>query len=90
MACALIDLAAATGRARYRATALKILTALARTCLTRASARADAVVARCTRPRPAVDGIEVSLPYADYYLLEGILRVLSPHDLDRAIDLAQP
>ncbi|MEV5847429.1 glycoside hydrolase family 88 protein [Streptomyces sp. NPDC051985] len=90
MACALTDLAAATGRTHYRTTALKILTSLARTCLTRASARADAAVARCTRNRPAEDGIEVSLPYADYYLLEGILRILNPHDLDHAIDLTQP
>ena len=33
-------------------------------------------------------GIEISLPYADYYLLEGILRVLRPQDVDRAIDLS--
>lgn len=52
-------------------------------------ARAEAVVARCTRNRPAEDGIEDSLPYADYYLLEGIiLRVLRPEDVDRAIDLS--
>lgn len=37
----------------------------------------------------AEDGIEDSLPYADYYLLEGIiLRVLRPEDVDRAIDLS--
>ena len=68
--------------------ALRILTALAETCLTTSSARADAVVARCTRNRPAEDGVEISLPYADYYLLEGILRVLRPADVDRAIDLS--
>lgn len=51
-------------------------------------ARAEAVVARCTRNRPAEDGIEISLPYADYFLLEGILRVLRPEDVDRAIDLS--
>ncbi|MFF7856305.1 hypothetical protein [Streptomyces sp. NPDC007904] len=50
--------------------------------------RAQVVVARCTRNRPAEDGIEISLPYADYYLLEGILRVLRPRDVDRAIDLS--
>ncbi|MEU9336952.1 glycoside hydrolase family 88 protein [Streptomyces sp. NPDC048290] len=90
MACGLLDLAAATGRDAYRQTALRILTALAETCLTRRSARADAVVARCTRNRPAEDGVEISLPYADYYLLEGILRVLRPDALDRAIDLSLP
>ncbi|MER5516880.1 glycoside hydrolase family 88 protein [Streptomyces sp. NPDC002763] len=90
MACGLLDLAAATGREKYRDVALRLLTALAGTCLTRASARADAVVARCTRNRPAEDGIEVSLPYADYYLLEGIHRVLHPQALDRAIDLTMP
>jgi unsaturated chondroitin disaccharide hydrolase len=47
-------------------------------------------VARCTRNRPAEDGIEISLPYADYYLLEAILRVLRPRDVDRAIDLSMP
>ncbi|MFI9801216.1 glucuronyl hydrolase [Streptomyces sp. NPDC052302] len=88
MACGLLDLAAATGRQRYREVALRMLTALARTCLTTESDRADAVVARCTRNRPAEDGVEISLPYADYYLLEGILRVLRPADVDRAIDLS--
>lgn len=42
MACGLLDLAAATGRREYRETALRLLTALARTCLTRGSARAEA------------------------------------------------
>lgn len=90
MACGLLDLAAATGHQKYRTVALRMLTALAQTCLTRASTRADAVVARCTRNRPAEDGIEVSLPYADYYLLEGIHRILHPRALDRAIDLSTP
>ncbi|MEV7074679.1 glycoside hydrolase family 88 protein [Streptomyces sp. NPDC093990] len=88
LACGLLDLAAASGRSAYRTVALRLLTALAETCLTRNSARADAVVARCTRNRPAEDGIEISLPYADYYLLEGILRVLLPQDVERAIDLS--
>ncbi|AYC43745.1 glycoside hydrolase family 88 protein [Streptomyces griseorubiginosus] len=88
LACGLLDLSAATGRGSYRDVALRLLTALAETCLTRNSARAEAVVARCTRNRPAEDGIEISLPYADYYLLEGILRVLRPRDVDRAIDLS--
>ncbi|MEV6126965.1 glucuronyl hydrolase [Streptomyces violaceusniger] len=88
MACGLLDLSRATGEPRYREEALKLLTALSETCLTRKSTRADAVVARCTRNRPSEDGIEISLPYADYYLLEGILRVLRPDDIDRAIDLS--
>ncbi|MGW1598722.1 glycoside hydrolase family 88 protein [Streptomyces sp. NPDC002343] len=90
MACGLLDLHAATGRSGYREAALRILTALAETCLTGNSARAEAVVARCTRNRPAEDGVEISLPYADYYFLEGVLRVLRPADVDRAIDLSQP
>ncbi|AWW41388.1 glucuronyl hydrolase [Streptomyces sp. AS58] len=89
MACGLLDLSEATGRAEYRQVAVRILTALAQTCLTRKSARAEASVARCTRNRPAEDGVEISLPYADYYLLEGILRVLRPDDIDRAIDLSR-
>jgi unsaturated chondroitin disaccharide hydrolase len=88
LACGLLDLAAATGTTRYRDTALRLLLALSRTCLTTRSTRAQAVVARCTRNRPAEDGVEVSVPYADYYLLEGILRVLRPADADRAIDLS--
>ncbi|MFD5796482.1 glucuronyl hydrolase [Streptomyces diastatochromogenes] len=88
MACGLLDLSTATGRPEYREAALRLLTALAKTCLTTNSARAEAVVARCTRNRPAEEGIEISLPYADYYLLEGILRVLRPQDVDRAIDLS--
>ncbi|MFF9038852.1 glycoside hydrolase family 88 protein [Streptomyces sp. NPDC014892] len=87
-ACGLLDLAAATGTRAYRDVALRLLGALARTCLTRESTRAEAVVARCTRHRPNEDGIEISLPYADYYLLEGILRVLRPRAVDRAIDLS--
>jgi unsaturated chondroitin disaccharide hydrolase len=86
-ACGLLDLSAATGRREYHRTAVRILTALSQTCLTRTSARAEAVVARCTRNRPAEDGIEISLPYADHYLLEGILRPLGPAAPDRAIDL---
>ncbi|MFJ4525524.1 hypothetical protein ACIP4Y_31985 [Streptomyces sp. NPDC088810] len=39
-------------------------------------------MARCTRNRPADDGIEISLPYAGCYLLEGILRVLRHEDVD--------
>jgi len=88
MACGLLDLSAVTGSQKYRDVALRLLTALSETCLTRNSSRAEAVVARCTRNRPAEDGIEISLPYADYYLLEGILRVLRPSDVDRAIDLS--
>ncbi|MGP3982906.1 glycoside hydrolase family 88 protein [Streptomyces sp. KR80] len=88
MACGLLDLSNATGRTEYRKVALRLLTALSQTCLTTKSTRAEAVVARCTRNRPAEDGIEISLPYADYYLLEGILRVLQPQDVDRAIDLS--
>ncbi|WP_030325068.1 glycoside hydrolase family 88 protein [Streptomyces sp. NRRL B-3229] len=88
LACGLLDLSAACGRGSYRDVALRLLTALAETCLTRNSARAEAVVARCTRNRPNEDGIEISLPYADYYLLEGILRVLRPQDVDQAIDLS--
>ncbi|OIK07598.1 glucuronyl hydrolase [Streptomyces monashensis] len=88
MACGLLDLSAATGRPEDRDVALRILTALCETCLTTRSTRAQAVVARCTRNRPAEDGIEISLPYADYHLLEGILRVLQPKDVDRAVDLS--
>lgn len=88
MACGLLDLSAVTGRKAYREVALRLLTALSETCLTRNSTRAEAVVARCTRNRPSEDGVEISLPYADYYLLEGILRVLQPQEVDRAIDLS--
>ncbi|QRP44667.1 glycoside hydrolase family 88 protein [Amycolatopsis sp. FDAARGOS 1241] len=88
MACGLLDLAEVSGQPHYRVAGLRLLEATARTCLTTRSTRADAVVARCTRNRPAEDGVEISLPYADYYLLEGILRVLKPRELDRAIDLS--
>ncbi|MEU1625592.1 glucuronyl hydrolase [Streptomyces sp. NPDC020096] len=88
MACGLLDLSAATGKQLYREAALRLLTAVSQNCLTTKSTRAEAVVARCTRNRPSEDGIEISLPYADYYLLEGILRVLQPRDIDRAIDLS--
>ncbi|HVV20669.1 MAG TPA: glucuronyl hydrolase [Pseudonocardiaceae bacterium] len=87
MACGLLDLSVAAHEPRYRQAALDILSALSRTCLTVRSTRADAVVARCTRNRPAEDGIEISLPYADYYLLEGLLRVLRPEQVAKAIGL---
>jgi unsaturated chondroitin disaccharide hydrolase len=61
-ACGLLDLSEATGRRSYREVALRLLTALAETCLTKNSTRAEAVVARCTRNRPNEDGIEISLP----------------------------
>ncbi|WP_372458567.1 hypothetical protein [Streptomyces niphimycinicus] len=54
MACGLLDLSRATGEPRYREEALKLLTALSETCLTRESTSADAVVARCTRNRPGI------------------------------------
>ena len=83
-----LDIEKVTHRPHYRESALRILTAVSRTCLTTKSARAEASVARCTRNRPNEDGVEVSLPYADYYLLEGILRVLDRRKVDRAIDLS--
>ncbi|HEV3361476.1 MAG TPA: glycoside hydrolase family 88 protein [Pseudonocardiaceae bacterium] len=87
MACGLLDLAAAARQPRYREAGIRILDALSRTCLTDRSTRADAVVARCTRNRPAEDGIEISLPYADYYLFEGIMRLLRPQQIATAIGL---
>lgn len=57
------------------------------TCLTTKSARAEAILARGTRNRPSEDGVEVSLPYGDYYLFEAILRVLKPTQLAKAIGL---
>lgn len=87
MACGLLDLARATGTDRYRDRALKILDGLVTTCLTTRSARAEAVMARGTRNRPAEDGVEVSLPYGDYYLFEAILRVLEPARISKAIGL---
>ncbi|WP_394831425.1 glycoside hydrolase family 88 protein [Pendulispora rubella] len=87
MACGLLDLANASQRSSYRAAAIRILTAISQTCLTTKSTRAEAIVARCTRNRPSEDGIEVSVPYGDYYLLEGILRILKPAELAQAIGL---
>ncbi|WP_394827331.1 glycoside hydrolase family 88 protein [Pendulispora albinea] len=87
MACGLLDVSNVSQRPAYRAAAIRILTAIAQTCLTTQSTRAEAIVARCTRNRPAEDGIEVSVPYGDYYLLEGILRILKPAELAHAIGL---
>ncbi|ANZ39452.1 glucuronyl hydrolase [Lentzea guizhouensis] len=87
LACGLLDLAKATGHTRYRDRALLILDALSRTCLTTNSTRAEAVLARGTRNRPSEDGVEVSLPYGDYYLFEAILRVLKPTQIAKAIGL---
>lgn len=87
MACGLLDLAKVTGSDRYRQRALKILDGLVSTCLTTRSTRAEAIMARGTRNRPAEDGVEVSLPYGDYYLFEAILRVLKPAQIAKAIGL---
>jgi unsaturated chondroitin disaccharide hydrolase len=87
MACGLLDLAKATGRAQYRLSAVRILEALGKTCLTSKSTRADAILARATRNRHSEDGVEVSVPYGDYYLMEGILRVLKPQEVSKAIGL---
>lgn len=87
LACGLLDLAGVTGSDRYRERALRILDGLVTTCLTTRSARAEAIMARGTRNRPSEDGVEVSLPYGDYYLMEAILRVLKPAQIARAIGL---
>jgi unsaturated chondroitin disaccharide hydrolase len=87
MACGLMDLAKASKRNSYHDNALRILTALSNTCLTTKSTRAEAILARSTRNRPAEDGIEVSVPYGDYYLVEALLRVLKPQELAKAIGL---
>ncbi|WP_439659810.1 glycoside hydrolase family 88 protein [Lentzea sp. HUAS TT2] len=87
MACGLLDLAKATGTVRYRDRALKVLDGLIGTCLTTKSTRAEAIMARGTRNRPSEDGVEVSLPYGDYYLYEAILRVLKPTQIAKAIAL---
>jgi unsaturated chondroitin disaccharide hydrolase len=87
MACGLMDLAKASKRSSYHDSALRILTALSDTCLTTKSTRAEAILARSTRNRPAEDGIEVSVPYGDYYLIEALLRVLKPQELAKAIGL---
>lgn len=82
------NLAKAANRPGYREAAIRILTALCDTCLTTKSTRAEAILARGTRHRPNKDGVEVSLPYGDYYLLDAILRVLMPREIDKAIDLS--
>ncbi|MCS7484251.1 glycoside hydrolase family 88 protein [Umezawaea endophytica] len=87
MAAGLLDLAKASGRSQYRDSALRILHGLTRDCLTKKSTRAEAVLARGTRNRPSEDGVEVSLPYADYYFMEALLRVLKPAEISRAIGL---
>ncbi|TWP44364.1 glucuronyl hydrolase [Lentzea tibetensis] len=87
MACGLIDLTTASGDQRYRTRALQIVDALCRTCLTTNSTRADAILARGTRNRPSEDGVEISLPYGDYYLIEALLRILKPQQVAKAIGL---
>jgi unsaturated chondroitin disaccharide hydrolase len=86
-ACGLLDLASVTHVQRYATTSVRILDALARTCLTRKSAQAQAILARGTRNRRTEVGIEVSLPYGDYYFMEALLRLLRPAELGRAIGL---
>lgn len=84
-ACGLLDLAVATGHQPYADAATRILHGLIDTCLTVRSDRAEAVLGRATSGRPQERGIEVSLPYGDYYFMEALLRQLRPDDLARAI-----
>jgi unsaturated chondroitin disaccharide hydrolase len=86
-ACGLLDLGTVTGLERYTQAATHILHGLADTCLTRPSARAEGVLTRATSGRPQERGIEVSLPYADYYFVEALLRVLRPDEVSQAVDL---
>ncbi|SDN33696.1 glycoside hydrolase family protein [Allokutzneria albata] len=86
-ACALLDLAKITGNNRYRETAVSVLNAITDTCLTTKSSRAEAIVGRGTRHRGAEGGIEVSLPYGDYYYVEALLRLFRPAELAAAIGL---
>jgi unsaturated chondroitin disaccharide hydrolase len=86
-ACGLLDLAAATGHQPYADAATRILRGLVDTCLTVKSCRAEAILARATSGRPQERGIEVSLPYGDYYFMEALLRQLRPAELAQAIDL---
>jgi unsaturated chondroitin disaccharide hydrolase len=83
-ACGLLDLAAATGHDGYRRTAATILSGLLDTCLTTRSDRAEGILTRGTRNRPHGRGIEVCLPYGDYYFMEALLRILRPDELSRA------
>jgi unsaturated chondroitin disaccharide hydrolase len=86
-ACGLLDLGTVTGHEPYTQAATHILDGLTSTCLTTRSTRADAVLTRATSGRPQERGIEVSLPYADYYFVEALLRLLRPVELSGAIDL---
>ena len=86
-AAGMLDLAKLTGNPRYESAALRFLDALGKTCLTTKSTRADAILSRGTRNRPAEDGVEIGLPYADYYLMEAILRVLRPDRINLALDI---
>jgi unsaturated chondroitin disaccharide hydrolase len=83
-ACGLLDLAESSGQPRYADTARYLLDGLVRTCLTDRSPRAQAVLSRATMNRPKELGIEVSLPYADFYFIEALLRLLAPDRLARA------
>jgi unsaturated chondroitin disaccharide hydrolase len=55
--------------------------------VTTRSERHEAILARGTRNRRTEAGIEVSLPYGDYYLMEALLRILKPRETSRAIGL---
>ena len=87
-ACGLLDLAAVTGDARYRDTAVEILTALEQTCSTAGSERAEGVLGRGTSNRPEERGVEVSLPYGDYYYAEALFRLVHPEAARRYLATA--
>jgi unsaturated chondroitin disaccharide hydrolase len=86
-AAGMLDLFKLTGIPQYEEAGLRFIDALSSSCLTNRSTRADAIVSRATVNRPDENGIEVSVPYGDYFLMEAILRLLRPSLIDQALGL---
>ncbi|HEY65422.1 MAG TPA: glucuronyl hydrolase [Caldilineae bacterium] len=86
-ACGLLDLAIAAGEPRYREAGLEILTSLATHYTSRDHPEEEGILLHATGAKPLGREIDVSLTYGDYYFVEGLLRILEPEKLSRAIGL---
>ena len=82
-----LDLANAAGEPRYREAGLEILTSLATHYTSRDHPEEEGILLHATGAKPLGREIDVSLTYGDYYFVEGLLRILEPEKLSRAIGL---
>jgi unsaturated chondroitin disaccharide hydrolase len=88
-ACGLLDLAESAQVPSYRDAALEILASLATDYTSREHPQEEGILLHATGNKPGGKEIDISLTYGDYYFLEGLLRVLEPDAIHKALGLGQ-